>query len=161
NSTTFGKLFSYPVDGQVYAQPLYVPNVTLPDQSVHNIVFVATEHDSVYAFDVNNSDPTQGGGLLWQDSFIDPANAITTVPAADTKTTDITPEIGITGTPVINGDTGVLYVVSKTKEVRADSNHYVQTLHALDITTGREAFGGPVVIGDTLYLGGSDYQYVA
>jgi hypothetical protein len=161
NSATFGKLFSYSVDGQVYAQPLYVPNVSLPDGSVHNIVFVATEHDSVYAFDANNSDPTQGGGLLWQDSFIDPANAITTVPSADTKTSDITPEIGITGTPVIDGPTGIMYVVSKTKEVRADGTHYVQALHALDITTGNEMLGGPVVIGDTLYSGGSSYQYVA
>src|SRR5207249_8763976 len=86
NSTTFGKLFSYSVDGQVYAQPLYVSNVTLADGSVHNIVYVATQHDSVYAFDANNNDPNQAGGLLWQDSFIDPANGITTVPAADTRT---------------------------------------------------------------------------
>jgi hypothetical protein len=161
NSATFGKLFSYSVDGQVYAQPLYVPNVTLPDQSVHNIVFVATEHDSIYAFDANNNDQSQGGGLLWQDSFIDPTNGITTVPGADTKSSDITPEIGITGTPVIDGNNGILYVVSKTKEVRSDGTHYVQTLHALDITTGNEKLGGPVVIGDTLYLGGSNYQYVA
>src|SRR5438128_2236522 len=76
NASTFGKLFSYSVDGQVYAQPLYVPNVTLPDQSVHNLVFVATQHDSVYAFDANNNDPNQGAGLLWQDSFVDPANGI-------------------------------------------------------------------------------------
>jgi hypothetical protein len=161
NSATFGKLFSYSVDGQVYAQPLYVPNVTLPDGSVHNILLVVTEHDSVYAFDANNSDSTQGGGLLWQDSFIDPANGITTVPSADTLTTDITPEIGITGTPVIDPNTGILYVVSKTKEVRADGAHYMQTLHALDITTGNEMPGGPLVIGDTLYLGGANYQYVA
>jgi hypothetical protein len=161
NSTTFGKLFSYSVDGQVYAQPLYVPNVTLADQSVHNIVLVATEHDSVYAFDANNNDPTQGGGLLWQDSFIDPTNGITTVPAADTQTDDIRPQVGITGTPVLDGDNGILYVVSKTKEVRGDGNHYVQTLHALNITTGNEIHGGPVILGDTLYLGGTNYQFVA
>jgi hypothetical protein len=161
NSAAFGKLFSYSVDGYVYAQPLYVPNVTLPDGSVHNIVLVATEHDSVYAFDANNNDPSQGGGLLWQDSFINPANGITTVPAADTETEDIVPEIGITGTPVIDGSSGTLYVVTKTKEVRSDGDHYVQTLHALDITTGQETHGGPVVIGDTLYLGGDNYQFVA
>src|SRR5437879_2337291 len=161
NSATFGKLFSYSVDGYVYAQPLYVSNVTLADGSVHNIVYVATQHDSVYAFDANNNDPTQGGGLLWQDSFIDPANGITTVPTADTKSSDITPEVGVTGTPVTDGATGIMYVVSKTKEVRADGTHYVQTLHALDITSGNEMLGGPVVIGDTLYSGGSNYQYVS
>src|SRR5947209_419052 len=75
NMNTFGLLFYHPVDGEVYAQPLYRSNVTLPDGSVHNIVFVATEHDSVYAFDANN--PTagpNGNGILWKDSFIDPAN---------------------------------------------------------------------------------------
>jgi hypothetical protein len=161
NSATFGKLFSYSVDGYVYAQPLYVPNVTLPNGSVRNIVFVATEHDSVYAFDANNNDPTEGGGLLWQDSFIDPANGITPVPAADTETNDIVPEVGITGTPVIDGNSGVLYVVTKTKEIRGDGNHYVQTLHALDITTGVEMYGGPAIIADTLYLGADNYRYVS
>jgi hypothetical protein len=161
HSATFGKLFSYSVDGQVYAQPLYVPNVTLADQSVHNIVFVATEHDSVYAFDAKNNDPTQGGGLLWQDSFIDPANGITPVPADDTQSDNIAPEVGITGTPVIDGANGVLFVVSKTKEVRSDGSHYVQTLHALDITSGKEMLGGPVVIGDTLFLHNNQYVYVA
>jgi len=155
NAATFGKLFSYSVDGQVYAQPLYVPNVILPNQSVHNVVFVATEHDSVYAFDA------QGGGLLWQRSFIDPANGITPVPAADQGVNDIAPEVGITGTPVIDGGSGVLYVVAKTKEVRSDGNHYVQKLHALDITTGNEKFGGPTLLGDTLNLGGGSYQYLA
>ena len=161
NSASFGKLFSYGVDGYVYTQPLYVPNVTLPDGSVHNIVFVATEHDSVYAFDANNPDPAQGGGLLWSDNFTDPANGITTVPAADTETDDITPEIGITATPVIDPSDGVLYVVAKTKEIRSDGTHYVQTLHALDITTGNEMFGGPAVIADTLDLGANNFQYVS
>jgi hypothetical protein len=161
HSATFGKLFSYSVDGQVYAQPLYVPNVILPDQSVHNLVLVATEHDSVYAFDANNNDPTQGGGLLWHDSFIDPTNGITTVPAAETMSDNIAPEIGITGTPVIDGANGLLYVVSKTKEVRSDGPHYVQTLHALDIRTGKEMNGGPALIADTLNLGRGKYQFLA
>ena len=159
-SATFGKLFSYRVDGYVYAQPLYVPNVTRPDGSVHNIVLVATEHDSVYAFDANNPDRGHGGGLLWYDNFTDPANGITTVPAADTETEDIVPEVGITSTPVIDSSSGILYVVAKTQEIRSDGTHYVQTLHALSITTGNEMFGRPAVIADTLALGEDNYRYV-
>ena len=145
---TFGLLFSYPVDGQVYAQPLYMSNVTLPDGSVHNIVFVETEHDSVYAFDANN--PTagpNGNGILWQDSFIDPANGITTIAAADVNCTVISPEIGITDTPVIDPSTDIMYFVAATKVTATDGTvSFHQQLHALDIRTGNEVLGGPVEI---------------
>src|SRR6202030_2176215 len=77
NRTQFGKLFTYPVDGYVFAQPLYVPNVSVGG-TVHNVVYVATESDSVYAFDADNNGT--GGGQLWQTSFINPANGVTTVP---------------------------------------------------------------------------------
>jgi hypothetical protein len=152
NPTNFGNLFNYAIDGYAYAQPLYVPNLTV-NGGTHNVVFAATEHDSVYAFDGD------GGGQLWKRSFLDPANGVTTVPQPDVISGDIVPEIGITGTPVIDGATNTMFVVVKTKEVVAGTAHYVQRLHALDITTGLDrAVNGVVTIGDTT-IGGPDGGY--
>jgi hypothetical protein len=143
-SATFGKLFALTVDGQVFAQPLYLPGVTLGTQ-VHNLLFVATEHDSVYAWDADTSSSTP----IWQTSFINPSAGVTPIPCGEAAAGDcatITPEFGITSTPVIDSSTGTLYVVAGTKEVFSGTTSYVYRLHALSTTTGQEKFGGPVVI---------------
>jgi len=143
NSTQFGKLFAQQIDGQAYAQPLYLSGITV-NGAVHNVVFVATQHDSVYAFDADSNGGTNSAPL-WQASMLAAAHGApsgaTTVPSSIIGS-DITPEVGITGTPVIDPATGTLYVVSKTLE----SSNAMQRLHALDVTTGAEKFGGPVTI---------------
>jgi hypothetical protein len=140
NAQQFGKLFALPVEGEIYGQPLYLPNVTIAGQGTHNVVYVATQHDMVYAFDADGKSTTP----LWQKSFIDPAAGITPVASGDIADgyEDIQPEVGITSTPVIDTTTGTIYVVAKTKE----NGSFFQRLHALDVTTGAEKFGGPVVI---------------
>jgi hypothetical protein len=138
-STKFGKVFSYPMDGQVYAQPLYVPNVSIPSQGVHNVLYVATENDTLYAFDADGLTPN----TLWQVSFINPAKNITTINCIVTRIVcNVYPITGITSTPVIDPNTSTIYVVVRTQE----SNVSVQRLHALDLATGAEKFGGPVSI---------------
>src|SRR2546427_2557049 len=145
SSSTFGALFSCPVDGYIYASPLYVVGLNIGGQT-RNVIFIATEHDSVYAFDADSPACVQ----LWSTSFL--SSGVTTVPAADTKELfDLLPEIGITSTPVIDPSTNTIYVVPKTKETVGASCStanpcYVHRLHALDLTTGAEKLGGPVVI---------------
>jgi IPT/TIG domain len=145
NSSTFGALFTCPVDGYVYAAPLYFANLTIGGQT-RNVVFTATEHDTVYAFDADSPSCLQ----LWKTSFLSPGPS--TVPAADTgELNDLVPEIGITSTPVIDPSTNTIYVVPKTKETvgpgcSTNNPCYVHRLHALDITTGAEKLGGPVVL---------------
>jgi Legume lectin domain/Chitobiase/beta-hexosaminidase C-terminal domain len=139
NNSSFGKLYTYAVDGYVYAQPLYLPGLVISGQA-HNVVFIATQHDSVYAFDADHSQQ------LWKASLIDSAHGATsgatTVPSGDIDSSDIVPEIGITGTPVIDSSSNTLYVAAKSKE----SGNYVYRLHALDVHTGNEKPGSPVVI---------------
>lgn len=147
NASQFGKHIVYSVDGQVYAQPLYVPNLTIGG-AAHNVVFAETEHDSVYAFDADQISSSTSTNALWHTSFINPPN-ITTLSSNDVSCTDVTPEVGITGTPVIDPATSTMYLVAATKE----NGKAVNRLHALDITTGNEKPGSPVQI--TMSGGGS------
>ncbi|MGB7768100.1 MAG: LamG-like jellyroll fold domain-containing protein [Verrucomicrobiia bacterium] len=143
NPATFGKLFSYPIDGISFASPLYEASVSIPGMGYHNLVFVVTEHDSVYAFDADGLT----NNPIWHVSFINPGAGVTTVPSPETtEPFDVPGEVGITGTPVIDPTNGTLYVVAATKEVSGGKTNYVMRLHALDITNGTEKFGGPAVI---------------
>ena len=150
NSSSFGKLATLATDGYVYAQPLVKTGVSVSGFGTRDILLVATEHDTVYAFDANGNNPAQG--YLWKTSFLTgPAGTtVTTVPSGDVGTSDIVPEIGITGTPVIDPTTNTLYVVAKTKETTGSTTTYVQRLHALDLSTGAEKFGGPTIISATV-----------
>ncbi len=134
NSTNFGKLFTMPVDGIVDAQPLYLSAVNISGQS-HNVVYVVTENDSVYAFDADT------GAQLWRVSLLASGEA----PSGNHGCSQISPQIGITATPVIDrssGPHGTMYVIAMSKK----SSTYFQRLHALDMTTGREEFGGPAPV---------------
>jgi len=139
---TFGKVFSYSVDGQIYAQPLYVPNVPILGQGTHNVVYVVTQNDSLYAFDADGlvSAP------LWQVSFINPGAGINPLLCFSGLNLDkycsIYPITGITSTPVIDPTSNTLYLVVRTVK----GSQYFQALHAIDITNGAEKFGGPVNI---------------
>ncbi len=148
NTASFGKLRSFAVDGSVYAQPLYMAALPIAG-GTHNVVYVATEHDSVYAFDAD------GNQTLWQASLIDQAHGAaagaTTVPNGDVGSSDIVPEVGITSTPVIDPAAKTIYVVAKSKE----NGSYVLRLHALDLATGAERPNSPVVIGGSVPGNGS------
>ncbi len=159
NAADFGQLYNTPLDGQVYAEPLVLTNVAItagPNTSgtpgtYTSVVFVATQHDSLYAIDAAS------GAILWQRTFLDTTNpndylpgatSVTTVPSADTDSSDINPEIGITSTPVIDPSTNIIYVLAKTKEIVGGNAYYVQRLHAINIADGTDA-AASFVIGST------------
>jgi hypothetical protein len=134
NSTQFGKLFSVTVDGAVYAQPLYLSSVSIGG-GTHNVVYVVTEHDSVYAIDADS-------GTVYSKVSLIPAGGTTVNSSDDLGCGDLVPEVGITGTPVIDPSGGTLYVVAAAKV----NGNIVQYLHALSVTGLAEKFNGPVKI---------------
>jgi hypothetical protein len=134
NTNAFGRLFSIPVDGQVYAQPLFMSGVPIGG-GTHNVLYVATEHDSVYAIDADS-------GTIYAKVSLIPAGGTTVSSSSDLSCGDINPEVGITGTPVIDPASNTLYVVAKSKV----NGSIVQHLHALSTLTLAENFGGPVQI---------------
>lgn len=154
NAARFGKVFAQPVDGDVYAQPLYVPQLSIPGKGAHDVVFVATEADSLYAFDANNS-----AAALWYASLLDAAHGAapgaTPVSAvADLACAAIAPQVGITATPVIDPVRKVIYLEAFSKE----SGALVHRLHALDIATGAEKSGSPVVVSAARRAGGVPFD---
>jgi len=141
NQTKFGKIGSFAVDGHVDAQPLYLANLAIPNSGTKNVLFVVTEHDSVYAFDadsVNGSTST----ILWQKSVL--ASGETS--SDDRGCGQVTPEIGITSTPVIDRTRNAIYLIAVSK---TSGGNYVHRIHALNLTTGAELFGGPTTITAT------------
>ncbi len=149
NTTSFGELFSLPVDGAVIGQPLYLSNISIPSKGVHNVLYAATMNDSVYAFDADSNNGSNASPL-WQSSLL-PAGA-TPVPISVQGCSGVTgwTEEGVVSTPVIDPSTGTIYVVAKTYE----SDVQIFRLHALDVTTGKEKLGGPVEITATFTLAG-------
>src|SRR5271165_1509384 len=136
-SASFGLKFKLSVDGQVDAQPLYVPSLSIAG-GTHNVVYVATENDTLYAFDADT------GTELWSQSVANGEN-----PSDDRGCGQVTPEIGVTSTPVIDlssGPHGTIYLVAMTKD---NSNSYHHRLHAIDLVTHTEEFGGPIQVQAT------------
>jgi hypothetical protein len=155
NTASFGKLFSCFVDGAIYTQPLWVANLKIGGR-LHNVVFVGTTHDSLYAFDADTAPCSE----LWKVNLIDTAHGEAggerPVPGnvVGKGDGDLLPEVGITGTPVIDPTRGVLYVVSKSMSSAGTS--FYQRLHAIDLATGAEKAGSPMAITAT-YPGTGDH----
>ena len=140
NSTNFGKLFSCTVDAAVYAQPLWVANLSISGVA-HNVVYVATQHNTVYALDADSS----GCQNVWGGAKNLNPSGQTWVTSGNTSCSDLQPDIGIVGTPVIDLTSKTLYVVTKSKTT-SGATTYHQFLHALDLATGAEKFSGPTEI---------------
>jgi hypothetical protein len=142
-SARFGKLFSTAVDSDVYAQPLYASAVSIPGEGMHDVVYAATENDSLYAIDA------ESGAVLWRRNYANSSNGLEPVPTADVDCGFIHPSYGITGTPAIDRETSTLFFVTTAVQT-SGSGAYHQYLHAVDMTTGLDRSDSPVdVTGST------------
>ncbi len=169
NPTSFGKQFTTPLDGAIFAQPLYVQSINVSRGSspgVHSVLFVVTLHDSLYALDADT------GAILWQDNFlnpVDPTNltptaGVTTVPSTALSSTSLGSELGILSTPAIDLGLGELFLCTNTQEIRGTDRHFVQRIFAVNLTDGSTATA-PAVIADTIanssFFTFTGYQYVS
>jgi uncharacterized protein (TIGR03437 family) len=135
----FEKRYVFSLDGAVYAQPLYLSRVKIAGKGFHNVLLVPTSHDSLYALD---ADDESSSTPLWHVSFLDAAAGVSTVSESDVNC-PVIPELGISGTPVIDPDSGIIYLIAYTKE---SGDQYVYRLHAIDVTSGAEQPGSPIAI---------------
>ena len=154
-STKFGVVQQFTVDGTVDAQPLYYPNLVVSGSGKHNVLIVATEHDSVYAFDADTF--TQ----LWHTSFSIPSQNIGPEPSTDTNCKVVQPWIGISSTPVIDPATQTLYVMAKTVQTQGSTTTYFQTLHALSLATGTDKVPPVIVAGSFKLSNGQTLTFTA
>jgi hypothetical protein len=140
----FGPLFTIPTDAQVYAQPLYVSSLTLPDTTVHNVLYVATTNDTLYAFDADT------GATLWQDTFINTKAGINNVTAGNVDNANVYPTIGIVGTPVIDRTADAIFVVTTQRIGSGVNAVFEHQLHSLTLETGAENAQSPVVLSASM-----------
>ncbi len=152
NTSTFGKLITYPTDGLIIAQPLYVAGLAIPGQGTHNTVIVATENNTVYAFDADSNAGTNGG-LLWQTNLgiaVSSFNDLFGNRGTGSFYPDIDPVVGITGTPAIDPNSGTLYVNVHSSVVSGGKTNFFHTIHALNITNGTEQSYSPVIVSNAV-----------
>ena len=154
NPSTFGQLWSLHVDGNVYAQPLYLANVTMPDATIHNVLYVATCNDTLYALDADT------GATLWVDTLANPARGIYAVSATSVSNHNVWPTIGIVGTPVIDRPANAIFLVTDLRIVNGSTVTFEHQLHSIALDTGAENANSPVVIaGETGMSNGGEATF--
>jgi hypothetical protein len=152
--STFGPLFTLPIDGNAYAQPLIVNGLLMPDGLLHNVLYICTENDTIYAFDADT------GALLWQRSLVDSMSGITAVTKVQVnyQNQNVWPTVGVTGTPVIDRSANALFVVAATLQTGSMGKVFQHVLHSIALDTGLDNAGSPVVIGGGVTMSDSSFK---